>query len=47
MVSREVSFLELLVVSVGVLNFGIRFNVIVSEVILEGIIRLFNLEFRK
>ena len=47
MVSREVSPLEPLVVSVGVLNSGTRFNVIASEAILEGTIRLFNPELRK
>ncbi|EQF08910.1 amidohydrolase, partial [Clostridioides difficile] len=47
MVSREVSPLEPLVVSVGVLNSGTRFNVIASEAVLEGTIRLFNPELRK
>ncbi|UDN62899.1 M20 family metallopeptidase [Clostridioides sp. ES-W-0016-02] len=47
MVSREVSPLEPLVVSVGILNSGTRFNVIASEAVLEGTIRLFNPELRK
>lgn len=46
-VSREVSPLESVVVSVGSLHSGTRFNVIASEAVMEGTTRCFNPEIRK
>lgn len=46
-VSRETSPLDSVVVSVGSLNSGTRFNVIASEGVLEGTTRTFNPELRK
>lgn len=46
-VSREISPLESVVVSIGSINAGTRFNVIAENAILDGTVRCFNPEIRE
>lgn len=46
-VSRQVNPLDTLVLSIGMLNAGSRFNVIAENAYMEGTTRCFNLELRK
>lgn len=46
-VSREISPLESVVVSIGAINAGTRFNVIAEDAVLDGTVRCFNKELRE
>ncbi|MGL5346362.1 MAG: M20 family metallopeptidase [Peptostreptococcaceae bacterium] len=46
-VSREISPLESVVVSIGAINAGTRFNVIAEDAVLDGTVRCFNPKLRE